>query len=132
MENPLVKFVPQLFGEYPKPFIKLIDNIPLSPGQDSEEQVKTLWKAYEFGSRYHDGQKRLSGKPYFSHCLAVANTLASWKMDTSTVIAGLLHDTVEDTDATIEQITENFGEDLARSSPKFSVCLLYTSPSPRD
>ena len=113
MENPLVKLVPQLFGEYPKPFIKLIDNIPLSPGQDSEEQVKTLWKAYEFGFRYHDGQKRLSGKPYFSHCLAVANTLASWKMDTSTVVAGLLHDTVEDTDATIEQITENFGEDLA-------------------
>ncbi len=82
MENPLIKLVPQLFGEYPKPFIKLIENISLSPEQDSQEETKNLWKAYEFGLRHHDGQKRLSGKPYFSHCIAVASTLANWKMDT--------------------------------------------------
>ena len=112
MENPLIKLVPQLFGEYPKPFIKLIENISLSPEQDSQEETKALWKAYEFGLRHHDGQKRLSGKPYFSHCIAVASTLANWKMDTTTVIAGLLHDTIEDTDATLDEIIENFGEDL--------------------
>ena len=112
MENPLTKFVPQLFGEYPKPFLKLINNISFSPDQDSKEVTEALWKAYEFGLRYHDGQKRLSGKPYFSHCLAVASTLASWKMDTTTIIAGLLHDTVEDTEATLDDIVKNFGNDL--------------------
>jgi len=112
MENPLTKFVPQLFGEYPKPFLKLINNISFTPDQDSEEVTEALWKAYEFGLRYHDGQKRLSGKPYFSHCVAVASTLASWKMDTTTIIAGLLHDTVEDTEATLDDIIENFGNDL--------------------
>ena len=112
MENPLTKFVPQLFGEYPKPFLKLINNISFSPDQDSEEVTEALWKAYEFGLRHHDGQKRLSGKPYFSHCIAVASTLASWKMDTTTIIAGLLHDTVEDTEATLDDIVKNFGNDL--------------------
>ena len=112
MENPLTKFVPQLFGEYPKPFLKLINNISFSPDQDSQEVTETLWKAYEFGLRHHDGQKRLSGKPYFSHCIAVASTLASWKMDTTTIIAGLLHDTVEDTEATLDDIVKNFGNDL--------------------
>ena len=112
MENPLTKFVPQLFGEYPKPFLKLINNISFTPDQDSKEVTETLWKAYEFGLRHHDGQKRLSGKPYFSHCLAVASTLANWKMDITTIIAGLLHDTVEDTEATLDDIIENFGNDL--------------------
>ena len=112
MENPLTKFVPQLFGEYPKPFLKLIDNISFSPDQDSQEVTEALWKAYEFGLRHHDGQKRLSGKPYFSHCIAVASTLAGWKMDTTTIIAGLLHDTVEDTEATLDDIVKNFGDDL--------------------
>ena len=112
MENPLTKFVPQLFGEYPKPFLKLINNISFSPDQDSQEVTEALWKAYEFGLRHHDGQKRLSGKPYFSHCIAVASTLASWKMDTTTIIAGLLHDTVEDTEATLDDIVKNFGHDL--------------------
>ena len=112
MVNPLTKFVPQLFGEYPKPFLKLINNISFTPDQDSKEVTETLWKAYEFGLRHHDGQKRLSGKPYFSHCLAVASTLANWKMDITTIIAGLLHDTVEDTEATLDDIIENFGNDL--------------------
>ena len=112
MENPLTKFVPQLFGEYPKSFIKLVENISLSPDQDYDEVTAIIWKAYEFGDRYHNGQKRLSGQPYFSHCIAVANTLASWKMDTTTIIAGLLHDTVEDTEATLEEINEVFGDDL--------------------
>ena len=85
MENPLAKFVPQLFGEYPKPFLKLINNVSFLPDQDSKEETEVLWKAYEFGLRYHDGQKRLSGRPYFSHCLAVASTLASWKMDLSLI-----------------------------------------------
>ena len=113
MENPLSKLAPQLFGEYPKQFIKLFENVSLAPGQDRDEIKVLLWKAYEFGIRHHEGQKRLSGKPYFSHCLAVANTLAMWRMDTITIIAGLLHDTIEDTNATLEEIEEIFGNDLA-------------------
>ncbi|MDP6169155.1 MAG: RelA/SpoT family protein, partial [Candidatus Marinimicrobia bacterium] len=112
MENPLTKLVPQLFGEYPKSFIKLVENISLSPDQNSDEVTAILWKAYEFGDRCHNGQKRLSGQPYFSHCIAVANTLASWKMDTTTIMAGLLHDTIEDTETTLDEITDIFGDDL--------------------
>ena len=108
MENPLSILAPQLFGEYPKPFINLVKNISLGPDQDIEEIESILWKAYEFGNRHHEGQKRLSGQPYFTHCLAVANTLAVWKMDTTTIIAGLLHDTVEDTNATLDEITQMF------------------------
>ena len=112
MDNPLSRLVPQLFGEYPKPFINLVENISLGPDQNVEEIESLLWKAYEFGNRHHEGQKRLSGQPYFTHCVAVANTLAVWKMDTTTIIAGLLHDTVEDTDATLDEITQMFGDDL--------------------
>ena len=86
MENPISKFMPQFFGEYPKPFLKFIEDVSIAPNQNSEEIKELLWKAYEFGSRYHEGQKRKSGKPYFSHCVAVATTLANWKMDTTTII----------------------------------------------
>ena len=74
---------------------------------------KTLWRAFEFGSSHHEGQKRRSGEPYFNHCIQVATTLATWKMDSVTVMAGLLHDSVEDTTATIEELGEEFGQDLA-------------------
>jgi len=113
MDNPLSRLAPQLFGEYPKPFLKLFDTITPGPDQSKDDIKDILWKAYEFGNRYHEGQKRRSGEPYFTHCVAVAQTLASWKMDTTTVIAGLLHDTVEDTGATIDQLQKEFGDDLA-------------------
>ena len=112
MKNPLSKFAPQLFGDYPAQFNNLIKRISIGPEQNQNQIKEEIWKAYEFGNRYHEGQKRLSGKPYFSHCLAVASTLASWRMDTTTIIAGLLHDTVEDTDATLDEIKQNFGKDL--------------------
>ena len=114
MENPISKFMPQFFGEYPKPFLKFIEDVSIAPNQNSEEIKALLWKAYEFGSRYHEGQKRKSGKPYFSHCVAVATTLAKWKMDTTTIIAGLLHDTIEDTNATLKEINDLFGKDPAQ------------------
>ena len=112
MQNPIAKLVPQYFGEYPKPFQKLFDRVSIGPEQDKDEVKSLLWKAYEFGNRQHEGQKRLSGDPYFSHCVEVANTLAKWNMDTTTIIAGLLHDTVEDTEASLEEITSMFGPEL--------------------
>ena len=114
MNNPLIKFAPKVFGQYPKPFVDLISNVSLHPKQSIKDTKEIIWRAYEFGERYHNGQKRLSGQPYFSHCVAVAKTLASWKMDTTTVIAGLLHDTLEDTNATLEEINANFGNDLGQ------------------
>ena len=105
MQNPIAKLVPQYFGEYPKSFQKLYNSVSFGPDQNKEEVKSVLWKAYEFGNRHHEGQKRLSGEPYFSHCIEVASTLAKWNMDTTTIIAGLLHDTLEDTDATLEDIT---------------------------
>ena len=113
MQNPLARFVPHLVGEYPKKFLNLFENISLSNGSSEDEIRDLLWQAYEFAITHHEGQKRHSGEPYFNHCLAVANTLAQWKMDHFTIIGGMLHDTIEDTDASIQDINSLFGEDIA-------------------
>ena len=114
MNNPLSRFAPFLVGEFPKPFLELLSGVTHHE-QLPEDELKTiLWKAYEFGSRHHEGQKRLSGESYFeSHCVEVAKILANWNMDHITIIGGLLHDTIEDTEATLEEIEENFGSDVA-------------------
>lgn len=70
-------------------------------------------KAYEIARRLHDGQFRKSGEPYIIHPVAVAQILAKFGMDNETVIAGLLHDVVEDTDYTREQLIEDFDEKIA-------------------
>ena len=113
MQNPLARFVPHLVGEYPKKFLNLFENISLSNGSSQDEIRDLVWQAYEFAITHHEGQKRHSGEPYFNHCLAVANTLAEWKMDHFTIIGGMLHDTIEDTDASIQDINSLFGEDIA-------------------
>jgi GTP pyrophosphokinase len=70
-------------------------------------------RAYIYSARVHDGQVRLSGEPYLSHPLEVAGILADMKLDVVSVAAGLLHDVVEDTHATIEEIHEMFGKDVS-------------------
>lgn len=79
----------------------------------SEEQIIQLGKAVDFATIAHAGQKRLSGEPYIIHPIITADTLISWGMDIDSVIAGVLHDTVEDTDATLEQIEKEFGHNVA-------------------
>ncbi len=69
-------------------------------------------QAYDFALLKHDGQKRNSGEPYFTHALAVAQNCAKLGMDIETIIAALLHDTLEDTDATESEISEAFGEQI--------------------
>ena len=113
MDNPLIRLAPQLFGDYPKPFLKLYDQVYKTPDVNEESIKDTLWKAYEYGNRYHEGQKRLSGEPYFNHCIEVASTLASWKMDYTTIMAGLLHDVIEDTKITVDDLEKEFDKDLA-------------------
>ncbi|MDE1151797.1 MAG: bifunctional (p)ppGpp synthetase/guanosine-3',5'-bis(diphosphate) 3'-pyrophosphohydrolase [Micavibrio sp.] len=80
------------------------------PGMD-EDLVN---RAYVYAMRMHGTQKRASGDPYFSHPLEVAGILTDMKMDTATVCTALLHDTVEDTEATLEEIEKLFGKEVAR------------------
>ena len=90
--------------------------------EDLEEKVQAhypnadldlLRKAYIFSAREHRGQVRLSGEPYLSHPLEVANILCDMKLDVACVCVGLLHDVVEDTLTPLEKIQEVFGEDIA-------------------
>ncbi|MBI2012954.1 MAG: HD domain-containing protein [Candidatus Colwellbacteria bacterium] len=68
-------------------------------------------RAYEFAERAHKGQKRRSGEAYFNHCLKTAEELSKWNLDETTIAAGLLHDVVENTDYTLEDIEREFGQD---------------------
>ena len=74
----------------------------------------TLTRAYERAEELHQGVYRKSGDPYITHPLAVAAICAEIGMDTTTLVAALLHDTVEDTDYSLEQLTEEFGPEVAR------------------
>jgi len=76
--------------------------------------IDRINRAYVFAAHAHAGQMRISGDAYITHPLAVAGILASLGMDESTVITGLLHDTVEDTSVTLDDIEQNFGADIAR------------------
>lgn len=78
------------------------------------EQVELVAKAHAFGALAHEGQTRLSGEAYITHPIAVAGILADMQMDVSTVIAAVLHDVLEDTPVTKDDITEEFGEEIAQ------------------
>ncbi len=79
---------------------------------DADEDV--LNRAYVYGLKKHGNQLRASGDPYFSHPVEVAGILAEMRLDTDSIITGLLHDTLEDTDATRDEISGMFGESVAR------------------
>ena len=88
----------------------LIEEIPkYQPGAD----LALLQRAYRFSEVSHQGQQRASGEPYLSHPLEVAHLLVGFKMDVTTVTAGLLHDVLEDTAATKEQLEREFGKEIA-------------------
>ena len=78
----------------------------------SEQNLITA--AYQRAEAAHAGQKRKSGEPYFTHCVAVASILAEMHMDAETVAAGLLHDIVEDSDVTVEDLRSEFGAIIAK------------------
>ncbi|MCG0275880.1 MAG: bifunctional (p)ppGpp synthetase/guanosine-3',5'-bis(diphosphate) 3'-pyrophosphohydrolase [Thermosediminibacteraceae bacterium] len=75
--------------------------------------LELVKRAYEFAKKAHDGQHRVSGELYIFHPLEVAMILADLELDTITIAAGLLHDVVEDTNYTLDDITENFGSEIA-------------------
>ena len=76
--------------------------------------VELISRAYAFGKQKHVNQKRHSGEPYFSHPIEVAIILAGQKLDDDTIVTALLHDTLEDTDATFKEVTELFGLEIAQ------------------
>ena len=78
------------------------------------EDLAPLEKAYRFAAARHQGQKRASGEPYMIHPLLVTRQLAEMHMDMACLETGLLHDVVEDTSATLEEIRKNFGDEVAR------------------
>ncbi len=83
-------------------------------GYDEQADEELLNRAYVYAMKMHGSQKRASGDPYFSHPVEVAGILSDLRIDGESIITGLLHDVVEDTDATIEDVESLFGGNVAR------------------
>src|ERR671923_672685 len=77
------------------------------------DDLALIRRAYDYSLQHHSGQQRASGEPYLVHPLEVANVLAEMKLDPVAIVAGLLHDSVEDTSVTIVDIRKEFGEQVA-------------------
>ena len=90
---------------------ELVDRVKAYDPQADEDMLD---RAYVYAMKAHGSQKRASGDPYFAHPLEVAGILTGMKLDTASIVTALLHDTVEDTDATIEDIEAKFGKEVAR------------------
>lgn len=93
--------------------LRITDILDKTQDYLSPKELEMIEKAYIFSAAVHQGQVRLSGEPYLTHPMEVAGILADMKLDAATIISGLLHDTVEDTLTTIEQVREGFGKDVA-------------------
>jgi GTP pyrophosphokinase len=90
---------------------ELLDNV--KSYIDDESIIKRIHDAYLFAQKYHEGQLRKSGQAYIEHPVSVAYILSEYLTDPTTIMAGLLHDTIEDTPATFQEIKEAFGEEVA-------------------
>ncbi len=93
--------------------IRIDDILDLVTTYNPQADLDLIKKAYVFSAKVHLGQVRLSGEPYLIHPLEVAAILAQLKLDTATVVTGILHDTVEDTYANLEEVEANFGQEIA-------------------
>ena len=108
----LKKILPYDVSEYPKEFHKIVNNL-YSESDPVKEDIAFIWEAYSFSKEAHKGQKRRSGEPYFSHCVSVGTILSEWKMDSRTIAAGLMHDVIEDTEKSRDDMIEKFGQEIA-------------------
>ncbi len=88
--------------------------IEVLPERYTPADQELLHRAFRFAAKAHKGQKRVSGEPYINHCLAVAIILAELHVPPVVVAAGLLHDTVEDTSVTLEDLRADFGDEIAK------------------
>ena len=82
-------------------------------GYNATAPLELIQRAYDFSAKVHSGQRRASGEPYLTHPLEVAAIIADMRLDAASVATGLLHDTVEDTLATLPQLEEEFGGEIA-------------------
>ncbi len=96
------------------PAVRLEDIVERIQNYNPDADVDLLRRAYIFSAKVHQGQTRLSGESYLNHPIEVAAILANLKLDAATVAAGLLHDTIEDTTATPDELKVMFGEEVAR------------------
>ena len=78
----------------------------------TEQDIALVHKAYDFAEKAHTGEKRLSGEPYFVHLFATAKNIADLGMSATMVAAGFLHDSIEDTSTTLEEIEKEFGKEI--------------------
>ena len=93
--------------------VRLTDIVEKVRSYHPQADFELINKAFVFGSQKHEGQKRKSGEPYFTHPIAVARIIADLRLDVSSVCAALLHDTVEDTGVTQGDLETGFGEEIA-------------------
>ena len=93
------------------PLEKLLDQLPDAYTLADKELIQ---RAYRVAEEAHRGQKRNSGEPYINHCLAVAQILSELRVPPEVLAAGLLHDTVEDTTITLDDIRNDFGDVIAK------------------
>lgn len=104
----------------------LLEELPLLPADSEDSQLTTLlrvylsqaeieqvWDAYRYSDGVHKGQMRISGEPYISHPVAVTCILAKLHLDVPTLLAALLHDVVEDSEVSKEELSERFGKQVA-------------------
>ncbi len=88
----------------------LLQHIPDTLSRNGRELIE---RAYELAEVAHSGQKRASGEPYIQHSLTVAQILADLRLDSATIAAGLLHDVVEDSTVTVDDLRQDFGDEVA-------------------
>src|SRR3954468_2434918 len=93
--------------------LRLQDLLTRVQGYHPAADLELVQRCYAFAAKAHDGQLRRSGDPYVIHPLGVAKTIAELKLDVPSICAGLLHDCVEDTSATTEEITKLFGPEIS-------------------
>lgn len=94
--------------------MEIANLLDVLPARYTPADQELLQRAYRFAAKAHKGQKRVSGEPYINHCLAVAIILAELHVPPVVVAAGLLHDTVEDTSVTLDDLRQEFGEEVAK------------------
>lgn len=92
--------------------LRLDDLLETIQSYNSDADIELIKKAYVFAAKAHEGQTRRSGEPYLTHPLSVAFLLAKMKLDVASILAALLHDTVEDTGVTLEEVERLFGDEV--------------------
>lgn len=94
--------------------LRLDDLLEKISAYNPEADVERIRRVYFFAAKAHEGQMRRSGEPYMIHPLGVAHLLAEMKLDAASILAALLHDTVEDTKVTLEEVEQHFGAEVRR------------------